>query len=154
MTPTSLTETTLTLGTKNEFSRDYIKDHYIPFLIDAAKAVTGKKIEIFIETLHDEPEEKEPLSPKAKPAEIPVSSQPPLFPSEAAASPSYSSISHFTPIAPGDNSSLKEKYTSRISSWARPTGLPMRRPSPWSNPRARCIILCSCMAASASARRI
>ena len=56
MTPTSLTETTLTLGTKNEFSRDYIKDHYIPFLIDAAKAVTGKKIEIFIETLHDEPE--------------------------------------------------------------------------------------------------
>ena len=82
MTPTSLTETTLTLGTKNEFSRDYIKDHYIPFLIDAAKAVTGKKIEIFIETLHDEPEEKEPLSLKAKPAEIPISSQPPLFPSE------------------------------------------------------------------------
>ena len=111
MTPTSLTETTLTLGTKNEFSRDYIKDHYIPFLIDAAKAVTGKKIEIFIETLHDEPEEKEPLSLKAKPAEIPISSQPPLFPSEAAASPSYSSISHFMPIAPGDNSSLKEKYT-------------------------------------------
>ena len=71
MTPTSLTETTLTLGTKNEFSRDYIKDHYIPFLIDAAKAVTGKKIEIFIETLHDEPEEKEPLSPKAETAEIP-----------------------------------------------------------------------------------
>ena len=111
MTPTSLTETTLTLGTKNEFSRNYIKDHYIPFLIDAAKAVTGKKIEIFIETLHDEPEEKETLSPKAEPAEIPVSSQPPLFPSEAAASPSYSSISHFTPVAPGDNSSLKEKYT-------------------------------------------
>ena len=95
MTPTSLTETTLTLGTKNEFSRDYIKDHYIPFLIDAAKAVTGKKIEIFIETLHDEPEEKEPLSPKAETEEIPVSSQPSLFPSEAAASPSYSSISHF-----------------------------------------------------------
>ena len=70
MTPTSLTETTLTLGTKNEFSRDYIKDHYIPFLIDAAKAVTGKKIEIFIETLHDEPEEKEPISPKAETASL------------------------------------------------------------------------------------
>ena len=59
MTPTSLTETTLTLGTKNDFSRNYIKDHYVPFLIDAAKAVIGKKIEIQIETLQNESEETE-----------------------------------------------------------------------------------------------
>ena len=110
MTPTSLTEKTLTLGTKNEFSRDYIRDHYIPFLIDAAKAVTGKKIEIQIETLQNEAEDND--SPSSVTTEdSSASSQTSLFPSEPADSPSYSEISHFMPVAPGDNSSLKEKYT-------------------------------------------
>ena len=116
MTPLSLTETTLTLGTNNEFSRSYIKDHYIPFLNDAAKAVTGKAIEIQIETLQNESGEEEspaavPESSTKEKEESLHSSQPSLFSSEQAASPSYSEISHFTPVSPGDNSSLKEKYT-------------------------------------------
>ena len=105
MTPLSLTETTFTLGTNNEFSRSYIKDHYIPFLNDAATAVTGKAIEIQIETLKKESEDEDSPAvvpePSAKGKEESLhSSQTSLFPSEQAESPSYSSISHFTPVSP------------------------------------------------------
>ena len=112
MIPTALTDKTLILGTKNEFSRNYVNDHYIPFLNDAAEAVMGKKMDIQIETLEEEEEDSKILPIKYEAEEDgPRFSQPSLFPAEHSANHSYSEGSHFVPVDPGDKSTLKEKYT-------------------------------------------
>ena len=112
MTPTALTEKTLILGTKNEFSRNYVKDHYIPFLSDAAEAVMGKKMDVQIETLEEEEEDPKLSSIKYETEkEVPFFSQPSLFPAENSKNHTYPEGSHFVPVDPGDKSTLKEKYT-------------------------------------------
>ena len=112
MIPRSLTDKNLTLCAKNEFSRNYVTDHYIPFLNDAAEAVMGKKIDVQIETMEEEEEDNAVSSLKYIVKEkdgSSHSSQPSLFSVEYPASHSYSA--HFVPLEPGDRSTLKEKYT-------------------------------------------
>ncbi len=115
MTPSSLTEESLILTTKNEFSRNYIKDHYIPFISDAAELVLGKKVEIQIETapeeLEETPEKETKFQVSEGKEELHHSVQPSLFSQESAPASSASDNSHFHPVMPGDKSSLKEKYT-------------------------------------------
>ena len=54
MAPVSLTDMAMVLGAPRDFSRDYVRDHYLPFLSDAAETVLGKRIEISIETTSGE----------------------------------------------------------------------------------------------------
>lgn len=115
--PVSLTEKTFSLGVPNDFSLHYIKDHYIPFIKDATCAVIGRTVDIVIETApgaesaskteKPTPKENSGVSYEIKTA------QPSLFTVDRPApeDPSYSVVSHFAPVVPGDRSSLKEKYT-------------------------------------------
>ncbi len=118
MTQISLTDETLILGAPNDFSRNYVRDHYLPFIGDAAKAVLKKDLEIKIETiLSDADQERKTKDSSAKEDlttqdEDAALSQTSLFSAEhTSTAPSYTKNNLFDPVRPGDFSSLKEKYT-------------------------------------------
>ncbi len=118
--PLSLTDQTLTIGTPNDFYKEWILDRYIPFLEDAVLDTTGNKLHITIQSL-DIPLKKE--RPAKKPTKKPTKEdiikegapvQDTLINDETP-SIETSSIhqSHEFPeqIAPGDPSTLNPRYT-------------------------------------------
>ena len=111
ITPLSLTDTTLELGTPNAFSKDWIERFYLPFLKEASLAVTKKDLTIVLTSLDQEaPPETEPV--KAAAPEAPV--QPTLIDEQPEETETAESIQVRRetpePIAPGDASSLNPKY--------------------------------------------
>ena len=111
ITPLSLTDTTLELGTPNAFSKDWIERFYLPFLKEASLAVTKKDLTIVLTSLEQEaPPETEPV--KAAAPEAPV--QPTLIDEQPEETETAESIQVRRetpePIAPGDASSLNPKY--------------------------------------------
>ncbi len=114
MGPLSLSDKEFILGTPNDFSRTYIMNHYLSFLKDAAGEVSGRDMEIRIDTIEDKEGStgEDILSAPFSESGEEKTVQTNLFPSEPSAPvPSSDSGSHFQPVSPGDHSSLKEKYT-------------------------------------------
>ena len=116
MAPVSLTDMAMVLGAPRDFSRDYVRDHYLPFLSDAAETVLGKRIEISIETTSGEGKKGE--AAEARPDYSfalhdgdAAASQTALFSDRPEASVPHTEKNLFAPVKPGDFSSLKEKYT-------------------------------------------
>lgn len=111
--PLSLTETTLTLGTANSFSKKWIESRYIPFLEDACFAILQKKPEIILVSLETEEsssaEEKKAIpSPPEKP-DTPV--QTTLMDNTPQDNSNIQIVRDFPEqISPGDASSLNPKY--------------------------------------------
>ncbi len=112
--PQSLTDTVLTLGTPNKFTKDYIEGRYIPFIQDASEKTTGRKLEIKLVSLELEGKgityddfSPSPETPVKKDREIS------LFASSSGDSHEKGSASEtsLSPIAPGDASSLNPRYT-------------------------------------------
>lgn len=86
--PLSLDTATLKLGAPNNFTKEFIEDRYIPFIIDAALDVTGQKLNIFIINLDlDDPSSNETISPETPPVLTKKTDPPSLEPQL----PSYTS---------------------------------------------------------------
>ncbi len=112
--PLSLDDTTLVLGSKNDFTRDWINDHYLTILRDATTAIVGSSHQVHIETLPEakdtadtEPEQLTLMDAAPAQAETVAESQ------AAAPQPETQETQQKWPqvIAPGDNSSLNTRYT-------------------------------------------
>ena len=111
ITPISLSETELTLGIPNSFSKDYINNLYLPFINESTKQILGHPVDITLQVVQKQEESK----PEEK------ETQPTLFTSPQPAAESTAEVTAayqqeaesqpLAPIPPGDRSSLNAKYT-------------------------------------------
>lgn len=114
--PIALTDQTLTIGTPNDFYKEWINDRYIPFLEDATLDATGNRLHIIIQSLNlPLPQEKAPKkSAKNDIVKEGAPIQDSLINDET---PSIETTNlhqfHDVPeqIAPGDPSTLNPRYT-------------------------------------------
>ena len=111
ITPISLSETELTLGIPNSFSKDYINNLYLPFIKESTKQILGHPVEITLQVVQKQeeskPEEKETqptLFTSPQPAAESTAEVTAAYQQEAEAQP-------LAPIPPGNRSSLNAKYT-------------------------------------------
>ena len=114
--PLSLTEQTLTIGTPNDFYKEWISDRYIPILEDAILDATGNKLRIIVQSLNLP--QKNDKTPNKSPSDEIVREDAPIQDTLInAETPSIETTtlhsSHEVPeqIAPGDSSTLNPKYT-------------------------------------------
>ena len=114
--PLSLTDQTLTIGTPNDFYKEWITDRYIPFLEDAVLDTTGNKLKIILKSL-DLPLKNEKPSKKASKNDISKEGAPVQDALINDTTPSIETSNlhqgHDIPeqIAPGDSSTLNPRYT-------------------------------------------
>ena len=114
--PISLTDQALTIGTPNDFYKEWISDRYIRFLEDAVLDTTGNKLHITIQSLDLPMKEKAPKKP-SKTMDIAKEGAPIQDALINDETPSIETSSlhqgHDFPeqIAPGDPSTLNPKYT-------------------------------------------
>ena len=122
--PVSLVDSTLSLGTPNDFSKRYVEEHYIPFIKDAIKSVLGESGDITVKLEIIPPprrySEKEEIPPLLCDGDLDypsISTQErlsftdyPETPARYFAEP-HNDDPHYMPVLPGDHSTLKERYT-------------------------------------------
>ena len=109
--PISLSETELTLGTPNSFSKDYINNLYLPFINEFTKQILGHPVDITLQIIQ-KPEEKKPEETETQPTLF--ASPQPAVESTAEVTAAYQQEAETQPLAPippGDHSSLNAKYT-------------------------------------------
>ena len=105
--PVSIDDDTLTLGTPNEFLKNYIEKMYIPLISGAASDVIHKNLDIKIISLDEKSYDE-----KIKEDNIfEVSDAPAPYAAEQMNLADQRQNGSISPITPGDTSTLNPKYT-------------------------------------------